>query len=186
MPTIQQRPVIWRFTSNVLENSKASRVGRRIYVARLWRLGKRGTGRASNPACSWLRCAQTNSGEFAGELLWRQLSLIGNGSNPAPDKKKNLSQPTRGLLRFFGCKGAGVAPRAALDLNLRSRLPPWVLLPGGERSAPTEPAVETGAWTVATGDQAPSGYEGWLAVTYRPVGPFPGVLAGGFRKTYPT
>ena len=32
----------------------------------------------------------------------------------------------------------------------------------------------------------PSGYEGWLAVTYRPVGPFPGVLAGGFRKTYPT
>ena len=32
----------------------------------------------------------------------------------------------------------------------------------------------------------PSGYEGWLAVTYRPVGPFPGVLAGGFRKSYPT
>ena len=32
----------------------------------------------------------------------------------------------------------------------------------------------------------PSGYEGWLAVTYRPVGPFAGVLAGGFRKTYPT
>lgn len=151
----------------------------RIRATCLWRLGKRGTGRASSPACSWLRCAQTNSGEFAGELLWRQLSLIGNGSNPAPDKKKNLSQPTRGLLRFFGCKGAGVAPRAALDLNLRSRLPPWVLLPGGERSAPTEPAGEAGAWTVATGDQAPSGYEGWLVMTYSPVRPYVGVLAGG-------
>ena len=78
-----------------------------------------------------------------------------------------------------GCRRAGVAPRAALDLNLRSRLPPWVLLPGGERSALTEPAGETGAWTVATGDQAPSGYEGRLVMTYSPVRPYVGVLAGG-------
>ena len=115
-----------------------------------------------------------------------QLSLIENDSTPAPDKKKNLSRPTRGLLRFFGCKGAGVAPRAALDLNLRSRLPPRVLLPGGERSAPTEPAGETGAWTVATGDQAPSGYEGRLVMTYSPVRPYVGVLAGGFGGDCPT
>ena len=54
-----------------------------------------------------------------------------------------------------------------------------VLLPGGERSAPTEPAGETGAWTVATGDQAPSGYEGRLVMTYSPVRPYVGVLAGG-------
>ena len=78
-----------------------------------------------------------------------------------------------------GCRRAGVAPRAALDLNLRSRLPPRVLLPGGESSAPTEPAGETGAWTVATGDQAPSGYEGRLVMTYSPVRPYVGVLAGG-------
>ena len=32
----------------------------------------------------------------------------------------------------------------------------------------------------------PSGYEGRLAVTCSPAGPFPGVFAGGFRKTYPT
>ena len=29
-------------------------------------------------------------------------------------------------------------------------------------------------------------YEGRLAVTCSPAGPFPGVFAGGFRKTYPT
>ena len=92
------------------------------------------------------------------------------------EKEKQAGHRT---LPVPGCKGAGVAPRAALDLNLRSRLPPWVLLPGGERSAPTEPAGETGAWTVATGDQAPSGYEGWLVVTYSPVKPYVGVLAGG-------
>mgnify|MGYP000783379180 CR=1 FL=1 len=78
-----------------------------------------------------------------------------------------------------GCRRAGVAPRAALDLNLRSRLPARVLLPGGERPAPTEAGAEIGAWTVATGDPAPSGYEGWLVMTYSAVGPYAGVLAGG-------
>ena len=37
-----------------------------------------------------------------------------------------------------------------------SRLPPRVLLPGGERSAPTEAGAETGAWTQPTGLQAPT------------------------------
>ena len=32
----------------------------------------------------------------------------------------------------------------------------------------------------------PSGYEGRLAVTCSPAGPFPGVFAGSFRKTNPT
>ena len=32
----------------------------------------------------------------------------------------------------------------------------------------------------------PSGYEGWLAVTYSPVGPYVGVLAGGFGGGFPT
>lgn len=35
-------------------------------------------------------------------------------------------------------------------------------------------------------DLRPSGYEGWLVMTYSPVRPYVGVLAGGFRKTYPT
>ena len=35
-------------------------------------------------------------------------------------------------------------------------------------------------------NRRPSGYEGWLVMTYSPAGPFPGVFAGGFRKTYPT
>ena len=37
-----------------------------------------------------------------------------------------------------------------------SRLPPRVLLPSGERPAPTEAAVETGSRQSATGDQRPS------------------------------
>ena len=53
-------------------------------------------------------------------------------------------------------------------------------------AAPTEPAGETGAWTVATGDQAPSGYEGWLVMTYSAVGPYAGVLAGGCGGDCPT
>ena len=32
----------------------------------------------------------------------------------------------------------------------------------------------------------PSGYEGWLAETYSPVGPYAGVLAGGFDGGCPT
>lgn len=52
-------------------------------------------------------------------------------------------------------------------------------------AAPTEPAGETGAWTVATGDQAPLGYEGRLVMTYSPVRPYVGVLAGGFGGDCP-
>ena len=37
-----------------------------------------------------------------------------------------------------------------------SRLPARVLLPSGERPAPTEAAAETGAWTQPTGLQAPT------------------------------
>ena len=37
-----------------------------------------------------------------------------------------------------------------------SRLPPRVLLPSGERPAPTEAGAETGAWTQPTGLQAPT------------------------------
>lgn len=37
-----------------------------------------------------------------------------------------------------------------------SRLPARVLLPGGERPAPTEAGAETGAWTQPTGLQAPT------------------------------
>ena len=37
-----------------------------------------------------------------------------------------------------------------------SRLPPRVLLPSGERPAPTEAAAETGSQQSATGDKRPS------------------------------
>ena len=54
------------------------------------------------PACGG---AQAFSVKTPESCPGGQLSLIGNGSNPAPDKKKNLSRPTRGLLRFFGASG---------------------------------------------------------------------------------
>ena len=60
-----------------------------------------------------------------------------------------------------------------------------MLLPGGERPAPTEAGAETGAWTVATGDQAPSGYEGWLVMTYSPVKPYVGGAGWRLRRGLP-
>ena len=54
------------------------------------------------PACGG---AQAFSVKTPESCPGGQLSLIGNGSNPAPDKKKNLSRPTSGLLRFFGADG---------------------------------------------------------------------------------
>ena len=104
----------------------------------------------------------------------RTLSVPGCGKVEKPQKVG--SKPER---RERACKRTAQAQRDFLRGGA-------VLLPGGERSAPTEPAGETGAWTVATGDQAPSGYEGRLVVTYSPVRPYVGVLAGGCGGDCPT
>ena len=103
----------------------------------------------------------------------RALPVPGCGKVEKPQKVG--SKPER---RERACKRTAQAQRDFLRGGA-------VLLPSGERPAPTEPAGETGAWTVATGDQAPSGYEGWLVMTYSPVRPYVGVLAGGCGGSCP-
>ena len=96
MPTIQQKPVIWRFTSNVLENSKASRVGRRIYVARLWRLGKEeqaGRRALPVPGCGVRRRILANSPESCSgdnSLLLEMVQIL-------PRIKRKISANPQGV-----------------------------------------------------------------------------------------
>ena len=84
-----------------------------------------------------------------------------------------------------GCRRAGVAPKATPDLNLRSRLPPWVLLPGGEQHRPNRQVRPAPGRSPLATVQAPSGYEGWLVMTYSPVKPYVGGAGWRLRRGLP-
>ena len=77
----------------------------------------------------------------------------------APDSARKRQKRVR-----FGCwrgwerlrTGENGWERLAIGQKDLSRLPPRVLLPSGERPAPTEAGAETGAWTQPTGLQVPT------------------------------
>ena len=86
------------------------------------------------------------------ESGWKQVRTDGKIRSPNQNEPhshathaKRKPAETQSFRRFFG-RGR----------RTWSRLPPRVLLPGGERSAPTEAGAETGAWTQPTGLQAPT------------------------------
>ena len=74
-----------------------------------------------------------------------------------------------------------------MSRGLRSEEAAGPSLPRNEKSQALHKGVPEILWLRGQDlNLRPSGYEGWLVVTYSPVGPYAGVFAGGFRKTYPT
>ena len=81
----------------------------------------------------------------------------------------------------------GRRPLQAMGHGLRSEEAAGPSLPRNEKSQALRKGVPEILWLRGQDlNLRPSGYEGRLAVTCSPAGPFPGVFAGGFRKTYPT